>query len=128
MTRATRSEHGQLYSAVCDSTRAETGGKEPLAPVELAKLNQRVCPKCLATSSRKEKQVPPGPRTQSTLVRLKQLVKAASAAGIVVNSVECSPDGTIRVSNEASRAEPDDLSESLARLWASACGRVHQRR
>lgn len=113
MTRATRSEHGQLYSAVCYSTGAVTEGREPLAPVELAILNQRVCPKCLATISRKEKHVPPGPRTKPILVRLKQLVKAASAVGIVVNSVECSPDGTIRVSNEASRAEPDDLFARL---------------
>ena len=113
MTRTILPKHGQPDLAVCDSTGAESEGRGPLAPVELAKLIQRVCPKCLATSSRKEKQVPPGPRTQSTLVRLKQLVKAASAAGIVVNSVECSPDGTIRVSNEASRAEPDDLFARL---------------
>lgn len=113
MTRAKLFNDGQPLSVACDSTVVEHGGGRLLAPVERAKLDRRICSKCLATSSRKEKQVPPGLQSKSTVVRLKQLIKIASAAGIIINSIECSLDGTIRLSSEARPAEPDDIFARL---------------
>lgn len=113
MTHEEDANQGSPLSRTCDRTGADAGRGRLHAPVELAKREVELCSECLATFCRKEKQVTRRPKAKSVVVRLKQLIRAASAAGINVNFVECLPDGTIRVASDKSRVGSNDLFTRL---------------